>query len=163
MTDEQWMRKALLLAAEAQQEGEVPVGAVIVRDGLLVGQGYNRPIGLYDPSAHAEMVAIRQACKASGNYRLSNTTLYVTLEPCPMCAGALVHARVRRVVFGAPDPRAGAAGSVMDILRNDTLNHRCDVTSGVLQSECAEMLKNFFRARRSATEIAPSPSRRGQG
>jgi tRNA(adenine34) deaminase len=152
VTDEQWMQKAILLAREAQEQGEVPVGAVIVRDGVLVGEGFNRPIASSDPSAHAEMIAIRQAGIQLNNYRLPETTLYVTLEPCPMCAGAMVHARIGRVVFGVPDSRTGAAGSVMNVLQTDSLNHRCEITPGVLQSECTDMLKEFFRARRSKSE-----------
>jgi tRNA(adenine34) deaminase len=143
------MRKAIRLARRAQQGGEVPVGAIVVREGIQIGEGYNRPVASSDPTAHAEIIALREAAAAVRNYRLSQTTLYVTLEPCPMCAGAMVHARVRRVVFGAPDPRTGAAGSVMDILRSDALNHRCEVVSGILEEECAELLKTFFRARRS--------------
>ena len=142
------MRKAILLAREARNKGEVPVGAVLVRDGDLIGEGFNCPIGSADPGAHAEMIALRQAGRALGNYRLPESTLYVTLEPCPMCAGAMIHARVRRVVFGAPDPRSGSAGSVMDILRCDRLNHRCEVSSGILREECAEILTAFFKARR---------------
>ena len=146
--DVRWMRKAIQLARRAEKRGEVPVGAVVVRDGILVGEGFNCPIGSTDPGAHAEMVALREAGRVLANYRLPGTELYVTLEPCPMCAGAMVHARVRRVIYGAPDPRTGAAGSVMDILRSDTLNHCCEVTAGILQRECADMIANFFRARR---------------
>jgi tRNA(adenine34) deaminase len=146
--DAHWMRKAIQLARRAEKRGEVPVGAVVVRDGILIGEGFNCPIGSTDPGAHAEMVALREAGRALENYRLPGTELYVTLEPCPMCAGAMVHARVRRVIYGAPDPRTGAAGSVMDILRSDTLNHCCEVTAGILQQECADMIANFFRARR---------------
>ena len=149
MTDAQWMQKAILLAREAQEKGEVPVGAVVVRDGVLLGEGFNRPIASSDAGAHAEMIAIRRAGTNLKNYRLPGATLYVTLEPCPMCAGAMVHARIQRVVYGAPDPRSGAAGSVMDILRSDALNHRCEVTAGVLYSECAELLRGFFRSRRN--------------
>ena len=146
--DVRWMRKAIQLARRAEKRGEVPVGAVVVRDGILIGEGFNCPIGSTDPGAHAEMVALREAGRALENYRLPGTELYVTLEPCPMCAGAMVHARVRRVIYGAPDPRTGAAGSVMDILRSDTLNHHCEVTAGILQRECADMIAGFFRARR---------------
>jgi len=139
---------AIRLARKAETKGEVPVGAVVVRDGVLIGQGFNCPIGSADPGAHAEMIALREAGRVLGNYRLSGTELYVTLEPCPMCAGAIVHARVGRVIYGTPDSRSGAAGSVMDILRTDSLNHRCEVTAGILQSECADMIAGFFRARR---------------
>lgn len=142
------MRRALALAGRAEGEGEVPVGAVLVRAGEVVGEGWNRPITAHDATAHAEIQAIRQAGTRLGNYRLVDTTLYVTLEPCPMCAGALVHARVARLVFGAADPRAGAAGSLFDLVRSPHLNHRLEVTSGVLEPECAERLRAFFRTRR---------------
>jgi len=142
------MQKAIQLAWGAEGKGEVPVGAVIVRDSVLISEGYNCPIGSADPGAHAEMIALRAAGRVLNNYRLLGTTLYVTLEPCPMCAGALVHARVQRVVYGAADSRSGAAGSVMDILRTNTLNHRCEVTSGVLQRECADMIAGFFKQKR---------------
>jgi tRNA(adenine34) deaminase len=146
--DAHWMRKAIQLARKAEKRGEVPVGAVVVRDGILIGEGLNCPIGSNDPGAHAEMVALREAGRVLENYRLPGIELYVTLEPCAMCAGAMVHARVRRVIYGTPDPRTGAAGSVMDILRTDTLNHRCEVTTGILQWECADMIAGFFRERR---------------
>ena len=146
--DEQFMRRAIELAREAEAAGEVPVGAVIVRDGRIVGEGSNRPIGARDPTAHAEMVALRAAASASESYRLTGTTLYVTLEPCAMCAGAMVHARVQRLVYGATDPRAGAAGSVFDIVRHPALNHRIDCVAGVLADECSIMLREFFAARR---------------
>lgn len=142
------MRRALQLARTAALKGEVPVGAVIIRDGIVLGEGYNCPIETSDPSAHAEMVALRQAAAQAANYRLPGATLYATLEPCPMCAGALVHARVQRVVFGTADPRSGAAGSVMNILTSDDLNHRCATASGVLQKECAALLEDFFKAKR---------------
>ncbi len=145
---ERWMRRALALADRAADEGEVPVGAVVVLDGQLLGEGWNQPISANDPTAHAEIVALRDAAGVAGNYRLPGSTLYVTLEPCTMCAGAMVHARIRRVVYGAPDPRSGAAGSVMDVLRSAALNHRCEVTPGVLRNECAEILREFFRSRR---------------
>jgi tRNA(adenine34) deaminase len=149
VTDEDWMRRALALAERAAAQGEVPVGAVLVLDGEAVGEGYNRPIGEHDPSAHAEIRALREAGRRLGNYRLPDTTLYVTLEPCPMCAGAAVHARVARVVFGAPDPRSGACGSVFDLLpSNQRFNHRSECTGGVLEAECADLLRAFFRARR---------------
>ncbi len=146
--DERWMRHALALAQRAEAAGEVPVGCVIVRDGALLAEGHNRPITDRDPSAHAEMVAIRAAAAALGTYRLTDTTLYVTLEPCPMCAGAMVHARIRRLVFAAPDPRAGAAGSMFDIVRHPALNHRLDVTGGVLAERCSARLREFFVAKR---------------
>jgi tRNA(adenine34) deaminase len=146
--DEYWMRQALQQAREAQTRGEVPVGAVVVRDDVLLAQGWNRPIGTHDPSAHAEVVALRAAGLAANNYRLMDTTLYVTLEPCVMCAGAMIHARVARVVYGATDPKAGAAGGVFDLLHDTRFNHLVTVTGGVLESECSELLRAFFRARR---------------
>jgi tRNA(adenine34) deaminase len=146
--DEIFMRRALDLAREAEAAGEVPVGAVIVRDGSIIAEGWNRPIGSHDPTAHAEMVALRAAGQALGTYRLVDTTLYVTLEPCPMCAGAMVHARVLRLVFGATDPRAGAAGSVFNVVQHPALNHRIECTAGVLADECGALLREFFVARR---------------
>ena len=143
------MREALVLAQRATGEGEVPVGAVLVRDGAVIGTGWNRPIASHDPTAHAEICALRDAAQRVGNYRLPGTTLYVTLEPCPMCAGAIVHARVERVVFGASDPRSGAAGSVFDLLPSDArFNHRTLCDGGVLAQECGDLLRAFFRARR---------------
>lgn len=148
-THERWMRRALELARRAEAEGEVPVGAVLVRGDEILGEGWNRPIGLNDPTAHAEIQALRAATARLGNYRLpEETILYVTLEPCPMCAGALVHARVGEVVFGAGDPRTGAAGSVFNLLDSPSLNHRVHITAGILEPECSDMLKDFFRARR---------------
>lgn len=142
------MRRALELARAAAKKGEVPVGAVIIRDGVILGEGCNCPIETSDPSAHAEMIALRKAGAQANNYRLPDTTLYATLEPCPMCAGALVHARVQRVVFGANDPRSGAGGSVVNLLHSDNLNHRCEIVSGVLQEECAALLEAFFGSKR---------------
>jgi tRNA(adenine34) deaminase len=142
------MRRALELAREAEDAGEVPVGAVLVADGRIVGDGWNRPIGECDPTAHAEMIALRRGAHELGSYRLTGTTLYVTLEPCAMCAGAMVHARVRRLVFAATDPRAGAAGSVFNIVQHPMLNHRIECTGGVLAEECAAMLRGFFQLRR---------------
>jgi tRNA(adenine34) deaminase len=144
------MRRAYELARQAEAAGEVPVGAVIVRDGVIVAEGFNRPISTRDPTAHAEMVALRAAAAALDNYRLGGTTLYVTLEPCAMCAGAMVHARVQRLVFAATDPRAGAAGSVFEVVRNPALNHRLEVESGVMAEECGALLRGFFVARRGA-------------
>jgi len=146
--DERYMRRALELAEQAGEEGEVPVGAVLVLDGRIAGQGRNRMIGAADPTAHAEMEAIRAACGTAGNYRLPGAELFVTLEPCAMCAGAVVLARVARVVFAAHDPRSGAAGSVFDVLQSTALNHRCEVQSGLLAEESAELLRSFFRSRR---------------
>lgn len=142
------MRRAIELARAAEAAGEVPVGAVIVRDGQVIGEGSNRPIGTHDPTAHAEMIALRAAATVSDSYRLTGTTLYVTLEPCAMCAGAMVHARVQRLVFAAPDPRAGAAGSVFNVVQSPALNHRIDCEGGVLGDECGAMLRAFFAARR---------------
>ena len=143
------MRRALDLARRAEQAGEVPVGALVVGGGQVIGEGWNRPIGTHDPTAHAEVVALRDAASALENYRLPGTTLYVTLEPCAMCAGAIIHARIDRVVFAATDPRAGAAGSVFDLLpSDDRFNHSTVCEGGVLAGESAEMLRAFFRQRR---------------
>lgn len=143
------MQSALALAQRASAEGEVPVGAVLVVAGRIVGEGWNRPIGTLDPTAHAEIMALRDAAARVGNYRLCDSTLYVTLEPCPMCAGAIVHARVARVVYGAPDPKGGAAGSVFDLLPTDErFNHKVSVEGGLLKGQCSELLREFFRQRR---------------
>ena len=146
--DDAWMSHALELARAAEARGEVPVGAVIVRDGRVLGAGENRTIGDADPTAHAEVVAIRAAAGQQGHWRLLETTLYVTLEPCAMCAGAIVLARIPRVVFATPDPKAGMGGSLENLLQDERLNHRCEVVSGVHAEEAAEMLRAFFRARR---------------
>jgi tRNA(adenine34) deaminase len=146
--DEVFMGQALALARRAEAAGEVPVGCVIALEGRVVGAGFNQPIGSNDPTAHAEMVALRAAATALGNYRLPGCTAYVTLEPCPMCAGAMVHARIARLVYAAADPRAGAAGSVFDIARAPELNHRIEVTGGVLAEESRALLQGFFRTRR---------------
>ncbi len=146
--DENFMHQALALADRAEQEGEVPVGAVLVREGEIIGKGWNSPISCSDPTAHAEVVALRDAARRLGNYRLPGTTLYVTLEPCAMCAGALIHARVSRVVYAASDPRGGAAGSVFHILGSDRLNHRVQVTGGLLADEAGSRLQGFFQQRR---------------
>ena len=142
------MRTAISEAKIAAQVGEVPVGAVVVLDNEVIGRGINRTISDTDPSAHAEIVALRAAAQESGNYRLTNATLYVTLEPCAMCLGAMVQARIGRLVFGAYDPKAGAAGSVIDLTDSRAFNHRFEVNGGVLADECGEVLKNFFEARR---------------
>jgi tRNA(adenine34) deaminase len=142
------MRSALALALRAERSGEVPVGAVVVHRQAIIGEGWNQPIARHDPCAHAEILALRAAAAALGNYRLESATLYVTLEPCAMCTGALVNARVARVVFGAWDPKAGACGSVFDLPREPKLTHRLDVFGGVLRDECSEVLQRFFRARR---------------
>lgn len=146
--DETWMRQALDLAQEAEVAGEVPVGALVVRDGKILGRGFNSPIRLSDPTAHAEMLALREAAATAGNYRLDRSTLYVTLEPCVMCAGALVHARVARLVFGARDLRFGGVRSKFRIADSEVLNHRVEVVEGVLGPECVELLQRFFDARR---------------
>jgi tRNA(adenine34) deaminase len=147
--DIRFMRRALELARSAEQEGEVPVGALLVRDGEIIGEGWNRPIASNDPSAHAEIRVLRDAGERVGNYRLPGSTLYVTLEPCVMCAGAIIHARVERLVFGAFDPKGGAAGSVFDLLPSDErFNHRVECEGGVLEAECGELLRSFFRNRR---------------
>ena len=143
-----WMQHAIKLAQHAESIGEVPVGAVIVKDNKIVAEGWNQPISGHDPTAHAEVVALRAAARELENYRVIDTTLYVTLEPCAMCAGALIHARVKRVVFGASDPRTGAAGSVFDILNTNKLNHVVEVEQGVLEQECAQLLKLFFQKKR---------------
>lgn len=149
MTDDtHWMRLALQQAEEARLRGEVPVGAVLVRDGELVASGFNQPIALHDPSAHAEMLALRAAGQILQNYRLPGLELFVTLEPCAMCAMALLHARVSRVVFAAADPKTGAAGSVLDLFAQPQLNHHTSVTRGVLAEESAALLQAFFRERR---------------
>jgi len=142
------MREALALAAQAEVQGEVPVGAVVVKDGLVIGRGFNRPISARDPSAHAEVLALRDAAARSGNYRLNDCDLYVTLEPCAMCVGAIMHARVRRVVYGAADPKTGACGSVIDLLAEPRLNHHATLARGVLGEECGAMVSAFFSRRR---------------
>ena len=147
--DELYMRRALELAACGEAEGEVPVGAVLVHDGRVIAEAWNRPIALADPSAHAEVLVLRGGGQALGNYRLPGTTLYVTLEPCAMCAGAMVHARVARLVYGARDPRVGAVDSNFALLGAPGLNHRVAVTGGVLGAECGARLQAFFRARRA--------------
>jgi tRNA(adenine34) deaminase len=148
-SDQYWMQQAMNLAERAAAAGEVPVGAVLVRDDAIVGAGFNRVICDHDPTAHAEIVALRMAGLQASNYRLPGTTLYVTLEPCSMCAGALVNARVGRVVYAADDPRTGAYRSVFNILDNPQLNHRCEVTPGVMAEVAGERLRKFFRQRRS--------------
>lgn len=151
--DEPYMREALRLAAYAGTCGEVPVGAVVVLDDVIVGRGYNRPITAQDPSAHAEIVALRQAAAYLRNYRLTGADLYVTIEPCAMCAGALVHARIRRVVFGAREPRAGAVVSTAQTLDLSGLNHRVEVTEGILADEAQRLMQDFFRQRRNGGQV----------
>src|SRR5689334_23565638 len=148
MDGENFMREALALAGEAAAAGEVPVGAVVVRDGAVVGRGYNRPISSRDPTAHAEIVALREAAQRLGNYRLPGCDLYATLEPCAMCVGAMVHARIARVVFGAADPKTGACGSIVDLPAIAHWNHHGVFTGGMLAEECGAMLRRFFAERR---------------
>lgn len=148
-TDEEWMQYALSLAHHAEEQGEVPVGAVLVQGGVIVGEGWNQPIIASDPTAHAEVVALRNAGQNISNYRLCDTTLYVSLEPCVMCAGAIIHSRVARVVYGAADLKGGAAGSVFNILGTDQLNHQVDVLGGVMAEDAALVLSSFFRKRRA--------------
>lgn len=149
MNDEMYMREALALAARAEAEGEVPVGAIVVCDGVVVGRGYNHPVSGQDPTAHAEMGALQDAARTLGNYRLLRCNLYVTLEPCAMCAGAMLHARIARVVFGAKDPKTGACGSVLDVFGYPQLNHHAEVTSGILSDACGTLLSRFFQSRRA--------------
>jgi tRNA(adenine34) deaminase len=148
--DTRFMREAIVLARAAEARGEVPVGALVVRDGEVLGRGWNAPIGLHDPSAHAEMRALREAADVLANYRLPGCTLYVTLEPCLMCAGAIMHARIARLVFGASDPKTGACGSVVDAFAEPRLNHHATVVGGVLADECGALLSTFFAERRRA-------------
>lgn len=147
-TDARHMLQALEQAKAAAEAGEVPVGAVLVREGMVIGRGGNRPIGSQDPTAHAEILALREGARQAGNYRLTGCTLYVTLEPCTMCAGAMIHARIGRLVYGAADPKTGAAGSVSDVFSLDKVNHIVTVEGGLLADESAMLLQNFFRARR---------------
>ncbi len=147
--DQFWMQHALELARQAEAEGEVPVGAVLVRNNEVIGEGWNRPIASHDPTGHAEINALRDAANRIGNYRLVDSTLYVTLEPCVMCAGAIIHARVKRVVYGATEPKTGAVVSVFDVLTDQRHNHRPEVTGGILAEQCASQLQEFFKSRRS--------------
>lgn len=147
--DQHWMRRALALAERGAAQGEVPVGAVVVLDGVVLGEGWNQPIGCSDPTAHAEVVALRQAAATLGNYRLPGACLYVTLEPCTMCVGALIHARVQRLVYGTVEPKAGAVHSQARLLGQDFYNHRLSVTRGVLEQQCRDQLTGFFRQRRA--------------
>jgi tRNA(adenine34) deaminase len=143
-----FMARALELAHEAEAAGEVPVGAVVVKDRRIIGEGSNRPISTHDPTAHAEIIAIRQAAQALGSYRLLGATLYVTLEPCAMCAGAMVHARVKRLVYASSDPRAGASGSIFNVTQHPALNHRIDCEGGLMAEECGPLLRGFFERKR---------------
>lgn len=156
--DVYWMRKAIVLAKNAQEKGEIPVGAVLVHEDELIAEGWNHPILSHDPSAHAEILALRAAGQSLQNYRLLNTTLYVTLEPCIMCAGAIIHARIGRLVYGASDQKTGAAGSITDVFNHPDMNHRILVLGGMLADECSTMLSVFFQQRRAEKKLA----RKGQ-
>jgi tRNA(adenine34) deaminase len=147
--DDDLMRAAIELGREGRRRGEVPVGAVVVLDGQVIGEGFNEPIGTSDPTAHAEIVALRDAGKRTGNYRLTGATVYVTIEPCQMCVGAMIHARIARVVYGTKEPKAGAIESAMRAHEHPTLNHRMETTGGVLEADCRELIQEFFRARRT--------------
>ncbi len=148
-SDQNYMQTALELAGHAALAGEVPVGAIVVKDGAVIGRGFNAPIGQHDPSAHAEIQALRDAAKSLGNYRLPGCTLYVTIEPCAMCAGAIQHARIARLVYGANDPKTGACGSVVNLMNEAKLNHHTEVVSGVMAEQCATILSQFFASRRT--------------
>jgi len=148
-TDQYFMEKAFKLAQQAEQIDEIPVGAVVVYQGKIIGEGFNQSIMHNDPSAHAEMLAIRQAGEYLNNYRLLDCTLYVTLEPCPMCAGLLVHSRIKKLVYASPDLKTGAAGSTFNLVSNEKLNHQIEVTAGVLQTQCSQLLSSFFKRRRA--------------
>lgn len=152
LADELWMEEALREAQRALALGEVPVGAIVVQNGRVVGRGCNRPITDNDPTAHAEILALREAGSNVGNYRLPDCDLYVTVEPCAMCAGAITHARIRRLIYGADDPKAGAVHSMLQVLNHPKLNHQVDITSGVLAARCMDLLQTFFREKRAAAE-----------
>ncbi|MDP3843078.1 MAG: tRNA adenosine(34) deaminase TadA [Oxalobacteraceae bacterium] len=159
MDDTFFMEQALQQAHQAWALGEVPVGAVLVRDGEIVAVGFNQPIAAHDPTAHAEIMALRAAAQVLGNYRLPGCDLYVTLEPCAMCAGAMMHARLSRVIFGAPDPKTGACGSIIDLFAQQELNHHTEVAGGVLAQQCSTLLKDFFAQRRRMQQIKPVEAR----
>ena len=152
MNDIEYMIQAIELAREARSAGEVPVGAIVVLDGEIVGRGFNQPISRHDPSAHAEIMALRDAGRHVGNYRLPECTLYVTLEPCAMCAGAIMHARIKRIVYGTADPKTGAAGSVVDLFKEARLNHHTEIEGGLMAKECGELIRDFFRERRTTSK-----------
>src|SRR5437867_2211154 len=152
-SDERYMDLALAEARKAEVAGEVPVGAVVVSSGTVIGRGFNQPISQNDPTAHAEIVALREAAQRQQNYRLVNATMYCTVEPCVMCAGAMIHARIARFVFGTPDPKAGSAGSIYNVLTDPRLNHRVEVVSGIREEECASLLRDFFQRRRSGQSL----------
>ncbi|OKY26353.1 MULTISPECIES: tRNA adenosine(34) deaminase TadA [Thalassotalea] len=151
--DHEFMAKAYALALKAEQHDEIPVGAIVVADGNIIGEGFNQSIMQHDPSAHAEMIAIRQAGKTLENYRMLDCTLYVTLEPCPMCAGLLVHSRIKRVVFACADEKTGSAGTVFDLTNSDKLNHQIEISSGVMATECSALLSSFFKRRRKEKKL----------
>ncbi len=161
--DAHWMREALLLAQAAAASGEVPVGALVIQQGRVIGRGFNQPVGSHDPTAHAEVQALRHAARTIGNYRLPGCTLVVTLEPCVMCAGAIQHARIARLVFGAHDPKTGACGSVVDLFGDARLNHHAHVIGGVLAAECGQLLSAFFAQRRLAARIVTGTPRDALG
>lgn len=161
--DEQFMRRAIELARIAESEGEVPVGALLVKDGEVIAEGWNRSIGAHDATAHAEIQTLRKAGEVLQNYRLLDTTLYVTLEPCPMCAGALLHSRVKRIVFGAPDLKAGAAGTVLNLFEHQAAYHYADVEHGLLEQECREQLQSFFKRRRKEKKAERKSQQLEQG
>lgn len=161
--DVRFMRRAMALAAQAEAEGEVPVGAVLVKGGEIIAEGWNRSIGAHDATAHAEIQVLRQAGQVLGNYRLLDTTLYVTLEPCPMCAGALLHSRVKRIVYGAPDLKAGAAGTVLNLFDTQAAYHYADIEPGLLEDECREQLQAFFRRRRKEQKALKQQRRENHG
>lgn len=152
MSDTEFMRLAIEQAIKAGAQGEVPVGAVVLKDGIVIGRGSNAPIAQHDPSAHAEIQALREAAKHLGNYRLVDCTLYVTLEPCAMCAGAIQHARIARLVFGASDPKTGACGSVINLMAEEKLNHHTEVTGGIMAEQCGKLLSDFFASRRKSSK-----------
>jgi tRNA(adenine34) deaminase len=154
--DQGFMQQALQLAQAAADAGEVPVGALVVLDGVIIGRGMNAPIGRHDPTAHAEIQAMREAAAAMGNYRLVGCTLYVTLEPCAMCSGAIQHARIARLVYGARDPKTGSCGSVIDLMAEPRLNHHTEVAGGILAEDCGSMLSRFFSARRASKKALSS-------
>lgn len=156
MNDEEFMGVAIELARNAWMAGEVPVGAVVVLNGAVVGRGFNQPISQNDPSAHAEIMALRDAGRHIGNYRLPECSLYVTLEPCAMCAGAIMHARIKRIVYGAADPKTGAAGSVINLFAETRLNHHTEIVGGILASECSELISRFFKERRAKSASSTS-------
>jgi tRNA(adenine34) deaminase len=158
MRDSLYMQQAILQAHKASKLGEVPVGAVVVKDGQVIATGFNQPIGTHDPTAHAEIMALRAASAILGNYRLPGCELYVTLEPCAMCSGAMMHARLARVVFGATDPKTGACGSIVNLFEQEKLNHHTEVVGGVLAEECGTLLKTFFAARRRAVPRVIEPA-----